>query len=195
VPGAAGLVVHETASLARYEIRDCDGIPVTAPVRTLIDLSGCCRAEELEATVAEAFALRLTNRGPLLREIESRPGRRGTARLRALLDGDKRPRRTRSVPERKLLSLLRAAGVPEPEVNSRVGRWEVDFHWPEHGLVVEVDAYSTHSSPRAFERDRRKSAELMARGLLVHRVTKRQIDERPKWTVRDIRTILSRAAA
>ena len=37
-------------------------------------------------------------------------------------------------------------------------------------LVVEVDGYSTHSSPWAFERDRRKSAELEDLGLRVHRV-------------------------
>jgi hypothetical protein len=30
-----------------------------------------------------------------------------------------------------------------------------------------VDAYSTHSSPRAFDRDRRKDADLAARGLTV----------------------------
>ena len=50
-----------------------------------------------------------------------------------------------------------------------VGRWEVDFLWRDAGLAVEVDAYSTHSSPRAFERDRRKDADLAARGLVVQR--------------------------
>ena len=36
-------------------------------------------------------------------------------------------------------------------MNHRIGRWEVDLYWPQYGLVVEVDAYSTHSSPAAFE--------------------------------------------
>ena len=51
----------------------------------------------------------------------------------------------------------------------KIGRWTVDFLWREAGLVVEVDAYSTHSSPWAFERDRRKDAELTARGITVQR--------------------------
>ena len=56
------------------------------------------------------------------------------------------------------------AHLPEPETNVKVGRWTVDFLWREAGLAVEVDAYSTHSSPWAFERDRRKDAELTASG-------------------------------
>ena len=53
----------------------------------------------------------------------------------------------------------------------KLGGWEVDFLWREARLVVEVDAYSTHSSPWAFERDRRKDAELTAMGLTVQRFT------------------------
>ena len=46
-----------------------------------------------------------------------------------------------------MLRMLRDAGLPEPETNVRVGRWEVDFLWREAGFVLEVDAYSTHSRP------------------------------------------------
>ena len=52
---------------------------------------------------------------------------------------------------------------------------------------MEVDAYSTHSSPRAFERDRRKSAELEDLGLSVHRVTRSQLDLDPLPTIARIR--------
>ena len=89
------------------------------------------------------------------------------ARIGALLDHG--PRLSRSPPERRLLRAIRDAGLPEPETNVMVGRWEVDFLWRDAGLAVEVDAYSTHSSPRAFERDRRKDADLAARGLMVQR--------------------------
>ena len=56
---------------------------------------------------------------------------------------------TRSEAERRLLELIRAARLPEPEVNVRVGRHAVDFLWREHNLVVEVDGYAFHSSRRA----------------------------------------------
>ena len=165
--GDAGIVVHETASLGAHEIRERRGIPLTAPIRTLIDLSGACTPEDLERAVSEAFARRLTNLPSLQRAIEAYRGRRGVARIRALLDHG--PRLSRSPPERRLLRAIRGAGLPEPETNVMVGRWEVDFLWRDAGLAVEVDAYSTHSSPRAFERDRRKDADLAARGLMVQR--------------------------
>jgi predicted transcriptional regulator of viral defense system len=58
--GDAGIVVHETASLGAHEIRERRGVPLTAPIRTLIDLSGECTPEDLERAVSEAFAHRLT---------------------------------------------------------------------------------------------------------------------------------------
>ena len=104
----------------------------------------------------------------MLRAANGARGRRGTKRLTSLLGGGP-PARTRSRPERLLLRAVRDAGLPEPETDVKIGRWTVDFLWREAGLVVEVDAYSTHSSPWAFERDRRKDAELTARGITVQR--------------------------
>ena len=114
-------------------------------------------------------------------------------RLRALLDGDG-PKRTRSAPERRLLRALRASALAPPQANVRVGRWEVDFYWPESRLVVEVDAYSTHSSPWAFERDRRKTAALEDLGLKVRRVTAWRIDHEPSAVVAEIQRLLERTA-
>jgi very-short-patch-repair endonuclease len=192
--GPSGVIVHRTSCLLPYEIRERHGIPVTAPIRTLMDFACDCTDEELERAVAEAFALGLTRRGPLLRELEQRRGRRGTARLRLLLDGDG-PKRTRSTPERKLLRALRTAGIDGFETNAQLGGWEVDIYWPAHRLVVEVDAYSTHSSPWAFERDRRKSAELEDLGLRVHRVTKVRIYAEPATVVAEIQRRITRAAS
>ena len=53
-------------------------------------------------------------------------------------------------------------------------------------LVVEVDSYAFHSSRRAFERDRRKQAELQGLGFEVLRFTWLQITERPEWVVAQI---------
>jgi very-short-patch-repair endonuclease len=193
--GPAGIQVHKTRELRHYEVRDCEGIPVTAPIRTLIDFAGDdATDEELERAVAEAFALRLTQRAPLLREVERQRGRRGTARLRTLLDGEG-PKRTRSTPERTLLRALRKAGVAGFETNVYLGRWEVDFYWPKSELVVEVDAYSTHSSPWAFERDRKKTAELEELGMKVHRVTKRRIDDELGAVVAEIQRFIERGSS
>lgn len=182
-----GVNAHRSL-LKHHEIRERHNIPVASPVRTILDLAGCVSDDDLEAAVAEAFARRLTNRAALLRAIV--PRRRGAARFRALLDAG--PKRTRSAPERRLLVALRAAGVEEPETNAGVGRWEVDFYWPDRRLVIEVDGYAAHSSPAAFERDRRKDAELGEIGIEVRRFSANQVrddlDRIVAWARRALNT-------
>lgn len=185
-----GIRLHRTFELRPHERRERDGVPVTAPLRTLIDLASCCSQGELEVAVAEAFALGLANKGMIERAVKAAHGRRGIATLRLMIGAERRPSRTRSNPERVLLRLLRASGVDGFETNARIGPWEVDFYWRDAGLVVEVDAYVTHSSPWAFERDRRKAAALEDRGLAVRRVTVTQLESEPTLVVaRILRTV------
>ena len=55
---------------------------------------------------------------------------------------------TKSRYEDAFLALLE----PEPLVNMQLLGYEVDFHWPEWRLVVEVDG--RHTRPRDLERSR-----------------------------------------
>jgi very-short-patch-repair endonuclease len=87
---------------------------------------------------------------------------------------------------------MRAAGLPEPLTNHRIGGWEADLYWPEHGLVVEIDGYSAHSSPWAFERDRRKDAALAERGLTVQRFSANAVRDELAGTVSWIARALER---
>jgi very-short-patch-repair endonuclease len=148
-------------------------------VRTLLDLATVLSAHELERAVDEAQVRRLADRQELIRALRRRPGRAGTAVLSALLRRENGPGLTRSQAEDRLLGLLGAGRLPPPQVNVRVHGYEVDLLWPTERLVVEVDGYAFHSTRAAFERDRRRDAELQARGLRVIRVTWRQIVEEP----------------
>jgi very-short-patch-repair endonuclease len=89
---------------------------------------------------------------------------------------DEGPQRTRSEAERKLLKIIRDAGLPRPETNTRVAGYEVDFLWRDERLVVELDGWQFHGHRLAFERDREKQQALVAAGLRVSRVTWRQLD-------------------
>ena len=89
------------------------------------------------------------------------------------------------------MKLIRAAELPPPEVNARVGGFEVDFLWREQRLVVEVDGFRYHSSRAAFERDRRRDAALAAAGYRVIRVTWRQLVEGPEAVVARIAAALA----
>lgn len=78
------------------------------------------------------------------------------------------------------------------ELNTRLGRFEVDFLWRAERLVVEVDGYAFHGGRAAFERDRRRDAELQAEGLRVMRVTWRQLVGEPDAVVARLTRALRR---
>lgn len=189
-----GIRIHRSTSLRRGDVTTRYGIPTTTPDRTLLDLAGELGERELERAVAEAFALGRTTRAGLLSSLERHPGRPGIGRLRSQLGAQRDPARTRSMAEERLLAAIREAGLPEPRVNVRIGRWEVDLLWPRARLVVEVDGYASHSSRRAFERDHAKSAELRDAGYALLRFSANQVRDEPERTVERIRSALREPA-
>ena len=122
----------------------------------------------------------------MLAELDQHRGRRGIGRLRKLLEADGPTTITRSEAEERFLALVRAAGLPAPEVNVRILGYEVDFLWRDEGLVVEVDGFQFHSTRAAFERDRERDAELQAAGLRVLRVTWHQVVDTPYSTLTNL---------
>ena len=78
---------------------------------------------------------------------------------------------------------MRKAGLSVPDLNVRLHGYELDFLWREERLVVEMDGFAFHGDRAAFEADRRRDADLAARGLQVVRITWRQITEEPEATL------------
>lgn len=179
----AGLRVHRSTRLRRTDVRHLRGLPVTTPGRTLIDLADMATDRELERAFHEALTRRLLNARSLMAETARFQGRRGVARVKRLVQQGGPETLTRSEAEERFLALVRAAGLPDPEVNVRIQGHEVDFLWRERRLVVEVDGFQFHSSREAFERDRRRDADLQATGLSVLRITWRQIAQEPYATL------------
>ena len=139
-PGARpGLRIHVVERLDRRDVRVHEGVPLTAPARTLLDLAAIVHLPALERAVEEAQVRRLASRRELLEVVARLPHRRGRRALRRVLSEDLRPALTRSEAERRLLDLLRAAGLPPTAVNARIDRYEVDLLWCPQRLVVEVD--------------------------------------------------------
>ena len=175
-----GIRIHRVAELAPDERSVRDGIPVTSPARTLYDLANVLAPRALEQAAAEAIALRLVTLKALAAASERYRGRRGAGRFRAVVQGDARPSRTRSTAEERFLALVRKAKVDRPKLNTPVAGHEVDFCWPKHRLVVEVDGWAYHTSPKAVDRDRRRDANLATAGYRVLRITWREIVHHPE---------------
>jgi very-short-patch-repair endonuclease len=151
-----GILIHRRPGLRPNELIVQDDIPVTTPVRTLVDIAAILPRERLERAVNEADKGNLTNPEALRIELERFRGQRGVGELRALLD-----RHTFRLSDSDLelwfRPLARAAGLPVPLTKQWVNGFEVDFYWPNLGLVVETDGLRYHRTPsqqtRALLRD------------------------------------------
>jgi len=49
-------------------------------------------------------------------------------------------------------------------LNSSIEGYMVDFVWRDQRLIVETDGWQAHGTRNAFERDRRRDADLLAAG-------------------------------
>jgi very-short-patch-repair endonuclease len=66
----------------------------------------------------------------------------------------------------------------------------VDFHWPGTKLIVELDTWDYHGTPTTFEADRRRDADLAAKGYIVVRVTGHRLKTDPAGIAATIRQLL-----
>jgi very-short-patch-repair endonuclease len=194
-PRPQGVRVHRTSRLTRGEVQVVEGLPVTSPSRSLIDVAPDLDERSLERAVEEALIQQLVTERQLRTAAKSFKGRGGAARILAVLDSGHEPGITRSKAERRFRALLRAAQLPEPLTNVRVHGYLVDCYWPSHGVVVEVQGYKFHSGRFAFERDTRKAAKLTAAGLTVSYVTWRQMENEPYAVIARVAQVLALAEA
>lgn len=163
-----GLIVHRSRTLAPELTAFKAAVRITTPQRTLADLRPALSPELHDRATRKAIDLGLISR-------------RDAGSDTAL---------TRSHLEREFLALCRRHRLPQPLVNARIGRFEVDFLWPEHRLVVETDGFEHHGDRDAFERDRARDADLQARGYRVLRVTHCQLRHEPRKVAGRIRRLL-----
>lgn len=75
--------------------------------------------------------------------------------------------------------LIRAAGLPHPQVNVAWNGFELDFYWPEHRVVLEIDGYQFHFTRARFERDHQNDAALRQHHIEVVRATDDEVHNQP----------------
>ena len=187
--------IHTTRSLHPDEIAPCEGIPCTTFARTLVDLAAVAEPRELRRTLERSLELNLFDRVALEATLARSRGRRGIAKLRRLLIHlSEEPPPVRSELERRFFELVRGAGLPMPVVNGRVAGLEVDFHWPDHLLIVETDGAAVHGHSLAFHSDRDRDLTLALTGWHVLRFTWRQIVDSPQHVTAVLRRRLAAQA-
>jgi very-short-patch-repair endonuclease len=171
-----------------------DGIPTTGPIRTIVDMAALLDPDGIERMVNEADRLDLVDPETLRNALRSYRGERGVARLRAVLDRHAF-RLTRSGLERRFLRIAERAGMPVPETRRWVNGFEVDFYWPDLGLVVETDGVRYHRTAARQTRDRRRDQTHTVSGLTQLRFTEAQIKFEPACVVETLRRVVGRLEA
>ncbi|MGI9019387.1 MAG: type IV toxin-antitoxin system AbiEi family antitoxin domain-containing protein [Solirubrobacterales bacterium] len=170
----AGVVVHQRRESVFADATHCQGIPVTSPLRTLLDCGLGAGPVELERMVNRADERELLDPDAIRAGIERMAGERGVRRLRALMDRQTFAL-TDSELEGRFRALLRRHSLPQPLTRQRVNGFRVDFHWPELGLVVETDGLRYHRTPAQQLRDRRRDQAHAAAGIERLRFTHAQV--------------------
>jgi hypothetical protein len=187
------LRIHRRPSLRPRDTTVEYGIPVTTPIRTLIDMALRLDQPGVERMINEADKYNLTNPPQLRRELDDRAGEPGVAALRHILDR-RTFRLTKEELERRFLPLAAKAGLPVPLTGQVVNEFEVDFYWPDLGLVVETDGLRYHRTPAEQARDRLRDQAHTAAGLTQLRFTHEQVRYEPEYVVRILAQTASRFA-
>jgi|JI10StandDraft_1071094.scaffolds.fasta_scaffold37414_2 hypothetical protein len=198
-----GHYVHTTQQLPLIDCETVDGIRVTSPTRTLIDLAASATPQQLTAALDGALRDRLTTETFLHQRIVALRGRGryGIPMLLQVIEGVEVTRGAHSWLEREFLRLVHAAGMPLPAAQQVLGRRNgklirVDFRFPETRLVVEVLGYRYHRTTMQMGVDAERVNALTMSGFLVMQFTYEQVVQRPEWVAGQVAKalLLGRAA-
>ena len=182
-----GVQVHRSESPPE-RIGWRNGIPLTSPIDTLLDVASELDLGDLEAVVAKAIRSGLVGHAALAEAIAAAGPRKGIRNLRAAAAD---PKLTRSRNERLLVSLLRSAELTGFDTNVVIVGKEVDAYFAEAKLAIEVDAYATHGDAATYEDDHILDADFEAAGIKLLRFTGRRIRARPNAVVARIAATLA----
>ena len=184
-PGNRGKERSDDGVLVRYsatlegDAGTSDGIPITSPERTLIDLAAHA---DPARPLREARRLKLVTPYSLAVSLAKHRTRRGTNRLKRLNDrySGLPYSRCRSNAEAKALEVLHDAGTEPPQVNEEIANEEADLSWPAHKRIVEIDGPQFHQTKAE---DARKQQIWEAAGFTVERISSDDVYARPELLI------------
>jgi very-short-patch-repair endonuclease len=187
-----GILVHRRTEAILGDVAVHQGIPLTSPIRTLIDQATRLRPMQLERAVNEADKLDRVRADVLHASLDDYRGQPGVAPLRRLLD----PlafRLSDSELEQSMRALARTTGLPTPATKAWVNGYEVDFLWPDLGIVVEADGLRYHRTASQQRRGLERDQTHLAAGMWPLRFSHWQIKHEPAHVQRVLRAAAARA--
>jgi very-short-patch-repair endonuclease len=197
---SSDVVWHESYHLTERDVTEVDGIPVTRPVRTFLDLAVVLDARALETVYFDGLRRNLLSIPAIGRRAEQLgPLRRGAGKVRALLEQQtpgERP--TESVLETLFWQLVREYELPVPTRQFRIDvgdeSYRIDFVYPERKLGIELLGEKFHFGDPKEVANRLRRNDLGTIGWIVLEITWDDMERRPDRVARTIRMALRPAA-
>lgn len=190
----SGIRIRRRRSHRSSQGQVVEGIPVTDVVTTLVDLASCAGHGMVLRAINQADRRGLIDAHELRDEIATLRRRPGCAALKTLLD-KQGSAFADTLLELRFLDLVRAARLPDPELQVEVNGYRVDFHWPDLGLVVETDGPLDHRTPAQQGSDRRRDQTHAVAGLTTLRFTEAQVRHEPGRVGATLKAVAARLRA
>lgn len=192
-----GVKVHTALELPKIDQATCQGLPVLAPARTVIDLARSVDGPALARAIDSGLRDGRFNEDLLHRRIvalRSR-GRYGLPTLLDVLSGSEISRGGHSWLERRFLQLVADAGLPRPLTQQVLSRANdqlvrVDVRFPGTPVVVELLGYRFHRSAEHLARDAARLNALLHDGFRPFQFTYAQVVETPDQVISEVRRAL-----
>ena len=186
----ADVHVHRASSLHPADRETRSGIPVTSPVRTIVDLSTCSTKRELENAVDSSLRMGLTtlDRLSARRDVLRAPN---IGLLDDVLDG-LREGGVHNRLERDYLALSRRAGLPDPRcqvevVEGTIKVARVDFYYDGLFMVSKDSGHRTHSSRQRLAATAKRHRRIVAGGRRYIEFTSDEVFHEPDLVVAELR--------
>ena len=152
--------------------------------RAVIDEASRSDRDRARALLAMAVQQRLTDPSAMRRTLARLGPVHQSVLLHVTIDDVEGG--AHSLPELRNLEVLRASGLPVPDLQALRrrpdGRYYLDCHWQQYGVAEEVDG-SHHRNAAAWEDDVLRQDELVIGGLVIVRILSGWVRDRPKRVV------------
>ena len=193
-----GVIVHQLNDVLPEHRTAVDGLPITTPARTIVDLAAVVHPARLLPIVEGTHHARIasyTEVGVCMASI-ARRGKPGIRHLALTLDKlTSTKATTMSKLERQLFELIANAGLPRPISQYPFpGRLFtngcVDAAYADAKLIVEADGRTWHTRIADLKRDHARDADAARHGWLTLRLLYEDITADPAGTaelIRDVR--------
>ncbi len=190
-----GVRLQRCGTLVERDLVTHEGLRVTSPARTLLDMAPLITARVLDRYHNELRMRALIDNEQLVDVAVRNRQHRGARKLLELA-GASAGEAKRSPLELDWPRFARKYRLPDYEMNVALAGYTVDVLFTSPRLIVELDGWGTHGTRSAYERDRARDATIFARtGVPTVRITHDGFHADPREQAERLHAILRSRAS